>query len=91
MRRKVERRRQGTKVGERVWEKSGRLEEDGSMGGYSDFTGPLGERWCFGWKFGFIEDNIAGKVDFVRVRIKTPVATLVGTIADKYARLTSEG
>ncbi len=67
------------------------MEEDGSIGGCSDFTGPVRERWCFGWKFGFIEDNIAGKVYFVRVRIKTPVATLVGTIADKYAGLASEG
>jgi hypothetical protein len=67
------------------------LEEDGSIGGCSDFTGSLGERWCFDWKFGFIENNIAGKVYFVRVRIKTSVATLVGTIADKYAGLTSEG
>ncbi len=67
------------------------MEEDGSIGGCSDFTGPVRERWCFGWKFGFIENNIAGKVYFMRLGIKALVATLIDTIAEKYARFASEG
>jgi hypothetical protein len=89
--RELKRRRQGTIGGEKVGGKSCRLKEDESTWGCSDFKGALGERWCFGWKFGFIENNIAGKVYFMRLGIKALVATLIDTIAEKYARFASEG
>jgi hypothetical protein len=59
--------------------------------GCSDFTGTLGERWCLDWKFGFIKNNIVGKVYFETLGIKASVATLIGIIAEKEARLASEG
>jgi len=67
------------------------LKEDGSTWGCGDFTGTLGERWCFDWKVGFIKNNIAGKIHFLRVGIKAPVATLIGTIVEKDTRFASEG
>jgi hypothetical protein len=57
------------------------LKEDGSTYGCGDFKGALEKRRCFGWKVGFIKDNIAGKVDFLRVKIKAPIATFIGTIS----------
>jgi hypothetical protein len=65
------------------------LKEDGNIGRGFDFIGTLG--LCRSWKVGLIKYNIAGKIDFLRVGIKAPVATLIGTIVEKDTRFASEG
>ncbi len=44
----------------------------------------------FSRKVCFIEDNISGKVNFLRLGFKAPIATLIGSIADEYAWFASK-
>jgi hypothetical protein len=66
------------------------LNDNWSTWGSCDFAGGL-ESCTLSWKIGFIKDNVAGKIDLLRMGFKAPVATLIGNIAEKDAGLASKG
>jgi hypothetical protein len=66
------------------------LEEDWGTRRGSNAVGALCEGGTLGREFSFIKDDIAGKVNILRIWFETSVATLVGAIPEEDAGFTAK-